>query len=222
MANTIRVMIERGPKGKNVVACAIDWPGWSRGAKTEDSVRESLESYRSRYRPVAKLAGLEPEFDAATTLDIVERMEGTGSTDFWGISWRTSSFETAPMSEVELERKLTLLQACWAFFDGVAGRVSPEMRKGPRGGGRSRDQMISHTRVTEIDQMSVKLGLKTPFEQIRSEDGLREHREAYLGAFREYNAAGRTARSWSLPFLLRHTSYHLMDHAWEMEDKSLT
>jgi hypothetical protein len=48
------------------------------------------------------------------------------------------------MDEAELERKLTLLRAAWAFFDGVAARVSPEMRKGPRGGGRDRDEIIGH------------------------------------------------------------------------------
>ena len=42
------------------------------------------------------------------------------------------------MSEAEFERAITILRACWAFFDGVAARVSPEMRKGPRGGGRDR------------------------------------------------------------------------------------
>ena len=31
---------------------------------------------------------------------------------------------------------VTLLRACWAYFDDVAARVSPEMRRGPRGGGR--------------------------------------------------------------------------------------
>ena len=26
-------------------------------------------------------------------------------------------------------------------------------------------------------------------------------------------------RSWTLPFLIRHSAFHVMDHAWEMEDK---
>ena len=54
-----------------------------------------------------------------------------------------------PMGEAEFERAITLLRACWAFFDGVAARVSPEMRKGPRGGGRDRDRIIRHTIRTE-------------------------------------------------------------------------
>ena len=30
------------------------------------------------------------------------------------------------------------------------------------------------------------------------------------------------ARSWPLRYLIRHTAYHTLDHAWEMEDKDLT
>ena len=29
-------------------------------------------------------------------------------------------------------------------------------------------------------------------------------------------------RKWTLPFLIRHSAFHTLDHAWEMEDKDLT
>ena len=136
-AMPVRTVIERGPKGKRSVAFGIDWPGWSRGAKSAELALETLESYRERYRPVAGLAGMAREFNAAGPLEIVEDKVGTGSTDFWGISFSPSATERQePMGEAEFERGITLLRACWAFFDGVAARVSPEMRKGPRGGGR--------------------------------------------------------------------------------------
>ena len=32
----------------------------------------------------------------------------------------------------------------------------------------------------------------------------------------------RCMRSWTLPFLLRHSANHTLDHAWEMEDKDLS
>ena len=55
-------------------------------------------------------------------------------------------------------------------------------------------------------------------------DGLRHHREAYVAAMRAYNAeeVPRRMRSWTLPFLIRHSAYHPLDDAWEMEDKDLT
>ena len=61
----VLTVIERGPKEKRSVAFGIDWPGWSRGAKSAELALETLESYRERYRPIADLAGLEREFDTA-------------------------------------------------------------------------------------------------------------------------------------------------------------
>ena len=52
-----RADIERGPKGKRAVAFSLDWPGWSRGAKTPELALETVEAYRARYRPIANLAG---------------------------------------------------------------------------------------------------------------------------------------------------------------------
>src|ERR687897_929285 len=115
-----RMVVQHGPKEKKVAAFAVDWPGWSRGAKTPDAAVELLEAYRERYRPIVRLAGLEAEFDAAGDLELVEDHVGVGSTDFWGISFAPSSFELAPMPEEELERKVALLEAAWRYFDDVA------------------------------------------------------------------------------------------------------
>jgi hypothetical protein len=220
----IRTVIERGPKGKRSVAFSIDWPGWSRGAKTTELALETLEAYRERYRPVASLAEMADEFDAAGPLEIVEDKAGNGSTDFWGISFSPCTAERGPMSEAELERGITLLRACWAFFDGVAARVSPEMRKGPRGGGRDRDRIIRHTIRTESEDFGKQVGLRIPEESALTPEGLRRHREAYPAAMRAYNAGEveRRMRSWTLPFLIRHSAFHVLDHAWEMEDKDLS
>jgi hypothetical protein len=116
-----------------------------------------------------------------------------------------------------------LLQACWALFDGVAASVSAEMRKGPRGGGRDRDQIIRHTIRTESEDFAKRLGLRVPEGAALTPNGLRSHRKSYVAAMREYNAGeGKRMRSWNLPFLIRHSAYHVMDHAWEMEDNDLS
>ena len=220
----VRTVIQHGPKDKRVVAFAIDWPGWSRGAKTPDEAVDLLEAYRDRYRPVARLAGLESEFDAAGELHIVEEHVGVGSTDFWGISFAPSSFEQVPMPEDELERKLALLQAAWRYFDDVAARVSPEMVRGPRGGGRNRDEIVRHVLGNEQADLVRKVGVVIPPGEHRTHDALRAHRGDYLDALREYNAQGKMARgrNWTIALLLRHTAYHALDHAWEMEDKDLS
>ena len=160
-----------------------------------------LESYRERYRPVASLAGMVAEFDAAGALEVVEDKVGTGSTDFWGISFSPCTVEQGPMGEAEFERGITLLQACWAFFDGIAARVSPEMRKGPRGGGRDRGTIIRHTMRTESEDFARKVGFRIPEGAALTPEGLRNHRETYVAAMRAYHAGEvtRRMRSWTLP-----------------------
>ena len=222
MADEIRVMLEMGPKGKKVVAVAPDWPGLSRGAKTEDAAIQRILSYVPRYAPVAQLAGMDAEFPATATADVVERYPGTSSTDFWGISFAFSEIDRQEMSSQELERELTLMRACWAFFDDVRSRVSPEMRKGPRGGGRDRDHIVRHTLASEQQDWAKKIGLRPSEDVTLTDEGLQAHRDAYCTAIQALHAEGKMARTWPLRFLIRHTAFHTMDHAWEMEDRDLT
>jgi len=220
----IQVVLESGPKAKKFVAFAVDWPGWSRGAKTADGALETLATYRARYRLAAARTDLRRAFDDAGPLEVVEDRVGTGSTDFWGISFSPCSLEQEPMDAAELERKLTLLQACWAYFDDVAARVSPQMRKGPRGGGRDRDTIIAHTIRVESEDFARKVGLVIPERGALEPGALAPYRSAYLQAMRAYQRGEvkRPMRSWTLAFLVRHSAYHTMDHAWEMEDKDLS
>ena len=220
MADALRMALEVGPKGKRVVAFAPDWPGLERGAKTEEAAIARLQAYLPRYAPVATLAGMVAEFAAVRAVDVVESYPGTGSTDFWGISFAFSRLDQQAASRDELERELALLQACWAFFDGVRSRVSAEMRKGPRGGGRDRDRIVRHTLNTEQD-FATKLGVRAEEGALLTEEGLRAHRDAYCAAIRALHAEGKPARSWPLRYLIRHTAFHTLDHAWEMEDKDL-
>ncbi len=163
---------------------------------------------------------MDAEFAAIATVDVVEQYPGTGSTDFWGISFAFSSIDRQGMSSEELEREMMLMQACWAFFDDVRSRMSAEMQKGPRGGGRDRDQIVRHTFGTEQD-WAKKIGVLTPQGAMPTDEGLKAHRDAYCSAIRAFHSQGKMARTWPLRYLIRHTAYHTMDHAWEMEDKDL-
>jgi hypothetical protein len=222
MTNQLRVTVELGPKGKKVAAVAPDWPGLERGGKTRDFAIEALHDYIPRYAAVATLAGMEAEFAEITDVDVVEEYRGPGSTDFWGISFGFSSIDEARMSSEDLERQLSLVQACWRFFDDVRGRVSPEMRKGPRGGGRERDVIVRHVVANEQD-WAKKIGLRTTDDAVvTDDDGLKAWRDAYCTALRSFHSDDKIARNWPLRYLIRHTAYHVLDHAWEMEDKDLT
>ncbi len=221
MTDLIRVTLEIGPKGKKVVAVAPDWPGLERGAATGEAATERLLAYVPRYAEVTKLAGMEAAFASTAGADVVEQYPGVGSTDFWGISFAFSSIDQQVMSDEALERELTLMRACWAFFDDVRSRVSAEMQRGPRGGGRDRDHIVRHTFGAELD-WAKKLGVLTPLEAMLTDEGLNAHRDAYCNAIRALHSQGKMARSWPLRYLIRHTAYHTLDHAWEMEDKDLT
>src|SRR5512139_3164363 len=159
MAQHIRVMLEIGPKGKKVAAVAPDWPGLERGATTGEAAIERLLSYVPRYATVTKLAGMEAAFANITAVNVVEQYPGTGSTDFWGISFAFSSIDQQAMLGEALERELTLMRACWAFFDDVRSRVSAELQRGPRGGGRDRERIARHTFAAELD-WAKKLGVR--------------------------------------------------------------
>lgn len=48
------------------------------------------------------------------------------------------------------------------------------------------------------------------------------HRAAYRDAVLALHARGQMARTWPPRYLIRHTAFHTLDHAWEMEDRDLT
>jgi hypothetical protein len=222
----MRVMLEIGPKGKKVVAVAPDWPGLERGAKTGEAALERLRAYLPRYARVAALAGMDAEFaHVSTALDVVEEYPGSGSTDFWGISFAFSSIDRQDMSNEDLARELKLMQAGWALFDDVRSRVSAELRLGPRGGGRQRDLIVRHVVRTEQEDFAHKVGLQRPELPpgvLPRDEDLRAQREEFSAAIRAYHGEGKMARNWPLRYLIRHTAYHTLDHTWEMEDRDLT
>lgn len=218
MADALRVILEIGKK-RRIVAGAMDWPGLDRWGTSEENALEKLASYVPRYAKVAERAGLGGEFDRAGALEVIERVPGSSSTDFWGIAHIPSEIEREVLSAAALERRLDLMQACWAWFDDVAKRASADLRPGARSAGRSRDQIVRHVYLNEPDQWSKKVGVRTPFDDVVIPDGLATHREQYLDAIRAYNSEGKPARSWPIQFLIRRTAQHVMDHGWEIEDR---
>jgi hypothetical protein len=221
MTANLRVILEVGKKERRVVAGAMDWPGLDRWGKNDDLAIEKLMSYLPRYSGVAKLAGLAKKFTLHRDVEIVERVVGSGSADYWGIAHVPSEIEREVLPPAELERRLALLRACWSYFDSTAARVSAQLRPGPRGGGWTRDEIIRHVHVNEPEQMTRKVEVRTPREFMLTPDGRAVHREATLDAIRTYNAEGKAARSWPIQFLIRRIAHHVMDHAWEMEDRDL-
>lgn len=219
MSKLNRVVIETG--SKKVFASALDWPGWSRSGKTEQAALASLADYAERYQAIATIAGAGDVGRIARDLEVVEHSQGSGATDF-GVPDRVAQCEYEPMSETECERQVALLQACWRYFDDVASRVSAELRKGPRGGGRDRDAIIDH--VIQSDRGYARyIGVRTPPFDSFDPDAIRAHRDAVLATLPQLrNGEPIRPKAWPLRYYIRRAAWHLLDHAWEMEDKDLS
>src|SRR5262249_14793160 len=126
-----------------------------------------------------------------------------------------------PVPAQETERLATLIQAAWDLFEHTAAVAPPVLRKGPRGGGRDRDQIVAHVRGTEVLHARM-LGLRErPFPPAhvaaveRTRAGILAKIRA--GAARPPAEFPRSRRPAG--FVARRTAWHALDHAWEILDK---
>src|SRR5690606_25926346 len=110
-------------------------------------------------------------------------------------------------------------RACWSVFGDVASSVSAELRKGPRGGGRDRDQIIDH--VIQADRgYGRPIGVRTaPFDSF-DDAATQAHREAVYAAIPELRGGDPVkTNGWPVRYFIRRAAWHVLDHAWEMQDK---
>src|SRR5947209_960757 len=107
---TTPVYLEIG--SSKIFACSLDWPGWSRAAKTEEAAMEALAHYADRYRPVAEEAGVRFPKSAGDDLEVVERVQGGASTDF-GVPGEWVDADRTPLTKAQAERLATLVDAAW-------------------------------------------------------------------------------------------------------------
>jgi hypothetical protein len=195
---------------KRVFAGAIDWPGWCRSGRNEEAALEALASAAPRYAAVTELVHLRtPD----TNFDVVERLPGTASTDF-GAPGEIPASDRSPLKPADLKRLTGLLSACWAVFDRVVAAAPQELRKGPRGGGRDRDKIVGHVLGAEMAYVG-KLGVRLKEPPVGDVAAIAAHREAILGAVK---SAPLDAR-WPARYMVRRAAWHVLDHAWEIEDR---
>ena len=117
--------------------------------------------------------------------------------------------------------KIALLRAAWGTFNEAAARVSPQLRKGPRGG-HERDQIVRHVNGAEIGIFAPKVGVKVPPETVGDVEARRAYPDAFVEGIREHHTRGESARSWGVAVPDRRCAWHMLDHAWELEDRDLT
>jgi hypothetical protein len=211
----LRVVVEAVPK--RAFASAVDWPGWSRGAKTTEQAIEALLAYAARYAPVAAAAGLDLPEDGFD-VDTVETLEGDAATEF-GVPGRVSAVERQPLDATEAAGRSALVAAAWERFDAVAAAAPEDLRKGPRGGGRDRSKVVAH--VVEADHgYTRELGIRVPAPDPADPTSVRAMRTAMLQVLRRPSDGAPIAKRWTARYAHRRIAWHALDHAWEIEDRS--
>ena len=208
MSDTL-VYLEVG--AKRVFAGALHWPGWIRSGKGEEQALEWLAAAAERYATVARAAGFPLPADAGRSLAVVERVKGNGTTDF-GAPGLPARADAEAFHGKELERQLALLSAAWDAFDGAVAKAPAELRKGPRGGGRDRDEIAEHVLGAE-SAYAAKLGLKLR-APAPGTAAVQEFRKAILAGI----SSGKG--SWPARYAVRRFAWHAIDHAWEIEDRT--
>ena len=84
------VYLERGPK--KVFACALDWPGWCRSAKTPDAALE--KSVRAATRMLRGATHMAVTSAAGTSLDV--DLAGATTVGVWGWTDRAGTLAHWP------------------------------------------------------------------------------------------------------------------------------
>ena len=198
---------------KRVFACAIDWPGWSRSGKTEEAAIAELVKYARRYEVVASAAGLRFPTDSLSC-EIRERIPGDGTTDF-GAPGKVPDVDRAPLTPEDADRLISLLEASWRVLDEVVAGAPPALAKGPRGGGRDRDEVVRHVLAAEASYAR-QIGLRLREPSVDETAAVQHQRQAIAGAL----ATSSSETKWAPRYVIRRMAWHVLDHAWEIQDKS--
>ncbi|MBN1317673.1 MAG: DinB family protein [Anaerolineales bacterium] len=182
-------------------------------------------NYGPRYEKVLLGSGIEfhPPTDISELI-VIEKHDGNATTDF-GSPAVTPDSDREPIDRKDYASYCELLQACWNAFDRAVQQASgKELRKGPRGGGRDLEKIMRH--VLEAEQAYLgrlawkisKSGQDTveQLEQIR-QDILSVLKVAADGGLPEQGPRGGAL--WAPRYFIRRVTWHVLDHAWEIEDR---
>ncbi|MEO5986787.1 MAG: hypothetical protein ABIW50_00240 [Candidatus Limnocylindria bacterium] len=225
MSERQRIVTEVTPK--RAFASALDWPGWSRSGKSEAHAIAAVLAYAPRYARVAERSrlGFGLPRDVAA-LEIIERLVGNGTTDF-GAPGAIAADEQAAVDAETLRRMTAILGACWKAFDSAAAEAAGvELSKGPRGGGRDLEGIIGHVRAGEAAYLS-QLGSRPPPETEEAPGApMTRLRAAFVDTLTavatgaELPNPRRTKKFWPARYAVRRAAWHVLDHAWEIEDRA--
>lgn len=201
--------------GKKAIAWSLEWPGWCRIRTSEVAAIQALIDTEARYRLIAQRAELE---FAPGDLVVVERLPGDANTA-WGVPSVLAPAETRPIDAVTAQHNVALLLASWNMLEEVIAASPMELRKGPRGGGRNRDEIRRH--VIEAERVYArKIGVRhKPFE-VNDLNALKAMREEIVAVLSKPSTGEPlVAGGWNGSYAIRRITWHVVDHLWEIEDR---
>jgi hypothetical protein len=209
---------------KRAFAGAVEWPGWCRSGRDEPAALEALDGSARRYAKVLRgtRLGFETPKDA-TAIRVVERLEGDATTDFGAPSIAPKA-DARPIDDAELKRLSSILKACWrSFHASVDAAHGATLAKGPRGGGRDLSKIVDH--VVEAEGSYLRM-LGGKVEAGPKQDLAERTHAAVLGALEATARDGapppgpRGGKRWLPRYFVRRVAWHVLDHAWEIEDRA--
>ena len=224
-SDQLRVVLEVGKK--RVFAFALDWPGWSRSGRTEGNALIALMEYATRYAALARRARISFAPVSIESITVIERVAGDATTDF-GAPNAKCAHDATPTSTSEAKRLASLVAASWHSLDDSVADAPPQLRKGPRGGGRDRDAIVEHCLAAEV-AYARKIGVRHRSPGIDDHDAIESLRGDILAVLRTPSdgslmSRGEDARGtspgWPTRYAARRIAWHVLDHAWEITDRS--
>lgn len=221
----IDVYLEIGKK--RTLAGALDWPGWCRGGRDEESALQTLLDYAPRYAELVR--GTRLGFHApkeVADFHVVERLEGNATTDY-GVPDKTPERDERPVGEDDLRRFQKLLEAYWRALEAAAKAAKgKQLRKGPRGGGRELDGIIEHVlgaNASYLGRLAWKREKREAQELSEAIDQASQETAAALAAAAQGELPERGPRGgalWRPRYFVRRAGWHVIDHVWEIEDRA--
>ena len=223
----IDIYLESGQK--RVLAVAIDWPGWCRRGKDDESAMEALLQAAPRYAQILRPTGLPfPTPNSPGQLRVRERVDGGAGVDM-GIPSTVLASDAEPMKATELELATKVLRAVWeAFEKAVESAKGKELRKGTRGGGRELEGIMRHVTEAEsayVGMVGIKVRQDDLAENADARGALAASHERVLEGLSAVAPIGtpppgpRGGARWPARYFVRRVAYHVVDHTWEIEDR---
>lgn len=187
----------------------------------------ALHTYGQRY--ALALSGTAIRFSAPrspSAFRVIERVPGNATTDF-GAPDGVFDADARPLTTREWTSLRESLEGSWAAFDRAAADAEGvELSKGPRGGGRELDAIVGHVVGAEISYVraltavGVTVDDRDPWASRNAERAavLEGLDRAQSGDLPERGPRGGTM--WTPRRFARRAAWHVLDHAWEIEDRA--